>query len=93
MRLSRLVAVLLPLALLGLAGCKGNCRALSEKLCDCKLNSVDRTNCLQRAAQEEGRIGPTPEEEEVCGQLLETCECGTISTEQGKEACGLARPQ
>ena len=93
MRPLRILMALVALCALPLLGCKGNCRALSEKLCDCELNSVDRDSCLARASSQEGNTGPTPEEEDVCAQLLETCQCGNISTPEGKEACGLARPQ
>ena len=83
-----LAALLLAFAL---AGCKGNCRQLSERLCDCQPSQTDKDACLQRASSEESRIGPTAEQEQVCGQLLATCDCHTINTAEGKRACGLAR--
>jgi hypothetical protein len=91
MRYLRLATACLSLALLSLAGCKGNCRTLSEKLCDCELNALAREACLRNAADQDGRVAPTAEQEEVCGELLERCECSTISTPEGKQACGLAR--
>lgn len=78
-------------ALLALAGCKGPCRELSEKLCDCAVNSYEKDACLQRTANEQSRFEPTVEEEDVCEQRLEQCDCHTIDTEEGKRACGLAR--
>src|SRR5262244_3172528 len=74
-----------------LAGCKGNCRKLSEKLCDCSANNTAKDQCLQRAAQEDGRVGPTPADDALCGQLLQVCDCHIIDTVQGKVNCGLAR--
>jgi hypothetical protein len=78
-------------ALIALAGCKGNCRKLSEKLCDCALNSIARDSCLQRASQEDGRVAPTAADDALCSKLLPACDCHTISTAEGKRACGLAR--
>jgi hypothetical protein len=82
---------LLSSALLALSGCKGPCRALSEQLCDCAQNSLEKEACLQRTANEQSRFEPTAEEEAVCEQRLEECDCHTIDTEEGKRACGLAR--
>jgi len=82
-------AALLPL-LLSL-GCKGSCRQLSEKLCECQVTASARTACLQRVASEDTRIGPKPEDEAVCAGLLSGCDCHQIDTPEGKVACGLAR--
>jgi hypothetical protein len=87
-RLAFVAAVVLPLSLLG---CKGSCRQLSEKLCDCQVTTAAKTSCLQRVASEEGRIGPTSADEAVCQQFLSTCDCHRIDTPDGKRACGLAR--
>jgi hypothetical protein len=78
-------------ALVALAGCKGNCRKLSEKLCDCAVNSIAKDSCLQRASQEDGRVAPTAANDALCSRLLPACDCHTISTAEGKRACGLAR--
>jgi hypothetical protein len=74
------------------AGCKGNCRKLSERLCDCAANNTLKDVCLQRVAQEDGRITATAADEAHCSDLLKTCDCHTINTVQGKVNCGLARP-
>ncbi|QSQ20198.1 hypothetical protein JY651_33705 [Pyxidicoccus parkwayensis] len=91
MRRLLITAALLCSTLSGLAGCKGACRELSEKLCDCSTNSVEKELCLQRAAQEEGRVEPTPEDETVCEGLVDGCDCHNIETAEGKKACGLSR--
>ncbi len=85
------VIALLAFAVLG-AGCKTKCRQLSEKLCDCTLNSVDKEACVRRASNEEARLQPTSEQEDSCASLLETCDCHTVDTTAGKVACGLAWP-
>jgi hypothetical protein len=100
MRRSVAFAVL-SLALLGLAGCKGSCRELSEKLCDCSTNSVQRELCIRRAANDEARVEPTAEEEARCEELNNTCQCDVLRPDQdnvdedainrAKVACGLAR--
>jgi len=78
------------LALLSL-GCKGNCRQLSEKLCDCQVTTNAKTACLTRVASEDARIAPKPADEAVCAGLLSSCDCHQIDTPEGKRACGLAR--
>ncbi|HEY8211562.1 MAG TPA: hypothetical protein VIG99_28965 [Myxococcaceae bacterium] len=87
-RLAFIAAALLPLLLLG---CKGSCRQLSEKLCDCQATTAARTSCLQRVASEESRIAPSSADEAVCSGLLDGCDCHQIDTPEGKVACGLAR--
>lgn len=84
------VASLAALLLLA-SGCKGQCRQLSEKLCDCSANTTTRTSCLQNAATREGSYPPTAEDEAACQALLDTCDCRLIDTPQGKVNCGLAR--
>ena len=79
------------LALLGLSGCKGECRKLSEQLCDCAQSNLEQQACLTRASLEDGRIGPLPSDEAVCARLRPGCDCHLVNTPQGKRACGLAR--
>ena len=78
-------------ASLALAGCKGNCRKLSERLCDCQPNSYLKDDCNRRVANEESRVGANATQEATCANLLNTCDCHTIDTPEGKVACGLAR--
>ena len=81
-------------AAFALAGCKGNCRQLSEKLCECKRTTIERQQCLSDVAQEEQRVQPTAADEQVCGALLNAkpgCDCHQIATVEGMRACGLAR--
>ncbi|WP_224243277.1 hypothetical protein [Hyalangium gracile] len=88
----RLAAIaVLSLSLVGLTGCKGACRQLSEQLCDCNTNSVERELCVRRASNDEARVEPTAEDEATCEAKLETCDCAAIETDEGKTACGLAR--
>lgn len=90
-RPSRIAFSVLLATTLALAGCKGNCRKLSERLCDCSANTFLRDDCNRRAANEESRIGPKPADEARCAALLKTCDCHTMDTPEGKRACGLAR--
>lgn len=87
----RRALVLFALFGLALTGCKGNCRQLSEKLCDCEINSAAKDACLQRVSSEDSRIGPTADQDATCSKFLDTCDCHLIDTTAGKEACGLAR--
>jgi hypothetical protein len=88
----RLVFVAAALAPLLALGCKGSCRQLSERLCDCQITATAKTACLQRVASEDQRVAPNPEQEATCASLLQSCDCHQIDTPEGKVACGLARP-
>ena len=89
--MTRALSLFVLAGLLGLSGCKGPCRQLSEKLCDCSANSSEKTACLQRAANEESRIAVQPEDEATCQALLQSCDCRLVDTPEGKQRCGLAR--
>jgi hypothetical protein len=98
MRRSAAIAAVLSFALLGLSGCKGACRELSEKLCDCSVTSLEREVCLRTASNDEALFEPTAEDEAVCEEKLPSCDCRSIqnaSTPEellaAKQACGLAR--
>ena len=88
--LMRLMLVVATLSL-SLTGCKSACRQLSEKLCDCSLNSADKSACVQRAGNSEGLNPPNPSQDQHCKELLNNCDCRLIDTPQGKIRCGLAR--
>ena len=84
--------LLVTAAALALSACKSDCRQLSEKMCDCSLNSTEKTACLQRVASSEGVNPPTAADNAVCAQLKPNCDCRLIDTPEGKARCGLARP-
>lgn len=89
---------LLSSALLALAGCKSPCRELSERICDC-AEPFQRESCVRAVAERERLIEPTQEELTACEQELTTCiinpddrrTCDILQTDEGKQACGLAR--
>lgn len=74
------------------SACKGQCRQLAEKLCACAGNTAELNACNQAAANEQARVGTTTDDEAICAALLPNCDCHTINTTAGKQACGLARP-
>ena len=86
------------IAAFALAGCKSNCRQLSERLCECTVNSIERDACLRTASAAEGSNPGTADDETRCGDLLRPpdggvgCDCRLIDTKAGKVRCGLARP-
>jgi hypothetical protein len=80
------------LSSLALLSCKGQCRQLSEKLCQCQATTFAKEQCMQRAAAEESRVHPTAAQEATCQSLLANCDCHQIDTPAGKRACGLANP-
>jgi hypothetical protein len=73
------------------SACKGSCRQLAEQLCNCASTQADRDACNQNVANEDGRIGPTSQDNATCAQLIPNCDCHLVNTPQGKVACGLAR--
>lgn len=90
MRRSWLLFVMM-MTVVVLPACKGNCRQLSEKLCDCAENSALRDRCKRDAAAAEGVNPPTADDEAFCKAKLDSCDCRLVDTEAGKIACGLAR--
>lgn len=89
---------LLSFALLGLSGCKGACRELSERICDCSTTtSLEREVCVRRAINDEAVVEPTAEDEAFCESKIDSCDCSQdeknvdLNTSEGKLACGLAR--
>src|ERR1700716_895123 len=83
--------LLISIAVLALAGCKGKCRQMSERLCDCAGSTFLKDDCRRRASSEESRIKPTAQDELRCTELLKVSDCHFADTEQGKFDCGLAR--
>ena len=84
--------VVLALAL-GVSGCKSKCRQLSEKQCDCAINSSARTSCLQTVSGMESNTTLSPNEEAYCATLIDKCDCRLVDTAQGKVNCGMAWPK
>jgi uncharacterized protein YcfL len=84
--------LVIALAVVALAGCKSNCRQLSEKLCDCTISSTAKSTCLTNVANHEASAISTAETEATCGALLDGCDCRLVDTPAGKVKCGLARP-
>jgi hypothetical protein len=75
-----------------MAACKSPCRQLSEKLCDCAINSFDKNACLQKVSQQESSVVLTPADNARCAPLVDICDCRLTDTAQGKTNCGLAWP-
>jgi hypothetical protein len=91
MRASLRFLTVLALTAVMSAGCKSQCRQLSEKLCDCAINSVDKDTCIRTASASEGTNPPNADDEALCASKLETCNCRLVDTPNGKFACGLSR--
>jgi hypothetical protein len=85
-------AFTIAIAVCALAGCKSDCRKLSEKLCDCTTNTTDRTVCMQSASLKETYSPPSDADNATCRALYDGCDCHLISTPRGKVQCGMARP-
>ena len=90
-------ALLLASTLLALAGCKGPCRELSERFCDC-VDQYQRSTCLSNVAQRDSNYEPTDADQTVCEDKLKKCKIDAkdrntcdLKTDEEKENCGLAR--
>lgn len=92
-RTLRVLSFVLAVSASSLLGCKSPCRQLSEKLCECAANTIEKEDCLQRASTAENSPNnePTAEQNAYCEAQLEQCDCRLIDTPEGKRACGLAR--
>ncbi len=95
--LMRVLPVILLVAFGLLSSCKSQCRQLSERMCECALNSNEKQTCLGRAASNEGSNPPSYDQEELCRAAIygtgsrAPCDCRLIDTPEGKIRCGLAR--
>ncbi|MBF5045029.1 hypothetical protein FGE12_21685 [Aggregicoccus sp. 17bor-14] len=69
----RPLALLLPLTLLSLAACTSPCRELSQRVCECRDTRIEREACAQNAGNNEGRLEPSSEQQDLCEQKLDTC--------------------
>jgi len=87
-----LSALLLGLAFAG-SGCTHPCLALAEKLCDCQGNQLEVEQCKQqqRRLYDQARQSDLDAAAPVCAERLDTCDCSDLTTEAGKQACGLSQ--
>lgn len=87
------VALVVFLTLAGI-GCTHPCLQLAEKLCECEANVLDRENCkrIMKSAYDRTRADDLKASAETCGEQEKVCDCEVVATEDGKKACGLARP-
>lgn len=87
-----------------LGGCdlvKSPCRRLSEQICDCSANTIDRENCLTEVSRRESGVDLTDADNDRCRALIPQCDCNALdetrpgatpeSIAAAKRACGLAR--
>ncbi len=96
---SRHITYLIPAVLLcavllvGGSGCIHPCLALAEEICECEGTEAEREACKRQAQRdfEQARGVDTDAARDLCGELLNRCDCAYIDTEQGKRDCGLAR--
>lgn len=90
-RLVRILSLCVAVSATLLAGCKSSCLKLSEKLCECSANSIDKEGCLQEAKNRDSFTEPDADANARCEALIDQCDCRTLATAEGKIHCGLAR--
>lgn len=74
----------------GLVGCDGPCRQLADRICGCETYVIERSACLQEVDSNGNVRQPSPEEDDRCVDLLDTCTCDALEREDFA-ACGLAQ--
>jgi len=79
------------LAALALDGCTNDCLKLAQKVCDCQPTATLRDTCNSDASNQKAQITLTSADERLCAGLLDSCDCHTLDTPQGKVNCGQAR--
>ncbi len=77
------------------AACTDPCQELGDRICQCPPAGVTTDTCKTQVKNAVG--SPTSDQDSKCSALLDTCNapdgvdfCEWITTEAGKEACGLA---
>ena len=70
------------------AGCTSPCRELANRICNCEFNVNAQAICTQQVEANESERGATNEENERCGELLDSCDCEDL--QRGDfDQCGL----
>jgi len=84
----RLAGCVLTLSLA--AGCGNPCRDLASKICSCLPDDGTRAACNTRARQQESNFAVRKEDEQICQQKLDSCDCTMLNTPEGRVNCGVA---
>ncbi|MDF1563915.1 MAG: hypothetical protein P1V51_12780 [Deltaproteobacteria bacterium] len=93
-RLSFLLSILALTALgLAAAGCTHPCLKLAEQICECEPGEIEKEACERemKSAYDSARVNELKAQADTCTELLDTCDCTRLDTEEGRQACGLAR--
>ncbi len=69
--------------------CTNPCRALAERVCECKFNARAQNACLQEVENTASVREPTGEENERCEELLDLCSCDALERENFA-VCGIS---
>ncbi len=91
--LLRALACATLLALGALQGACGNaCLSLAQQICQCLPEDGTRATCNQRAKDGQDSFPVGANDESYCQAKLDAnvCDCNNLTTESGKQACGLA---
>jgi hypothetical protein len=79
------------LAALIASGCDDPCLSLARTLCRCERTETEQISCIQRV-EAVAVPNPTPEEQDCCVQLLESCNCDALG-DGDLAACGIAQEE
>jgi hypothetical protein len=74
------------------AGCGNACLKLADQICSCQPDDTSRSNCQQRARQQEAIFPVRSQDDQFCQDRLDSnaCDCQKLLTPEGREACGVA---
>ncbi len=72
---------------MALSACSEPCDELGDKICSCEKTSSLEEACKQKLKNSKSRIKPTDQEQDICGNLIDTCTCEALALEQ-YDKCG-----
>ena len=74
-------------------GCTHPCLKLAEQICACEPGELEQESCERqmKSAYDSALVSELKEQADTCTELLDTCDCTQLDTEEGRQGCGLAR--
>jgi hypothetical protein len=72
-------------------GCGNACLTLADNICSCQPSDTLKTNCQQRARDQDAIFSVRSQDEQYCQGILDSgkCDCTRLDTPEGRAACGL----
>lgn len=73
-------------------GCGNACLKLADAICSCQANDTLKSNCQQRARDQDAIFNVRSQDEQYCQEILDSgkCDCKKLDTPEGRANCGMA---